>query len=162
MKVLKGLQLTFPIAGKFTFTDHFGTPRPYNAWGLIGTHEGFDAVALPVGRTARARAVADGAVTGVGYDPDFMGGWVELSHVYNGVAFFTRYHHLRQTPLVEGGYRLAGDGVGTIGDTGFTTGVHLHFMMLVEIGGRRRAIDPVPFFEPRIIDIAVNKGWARG
>lgn len=162
MEALKGLLLTFPIVGKFTFTDHFGTPRPYVAWGLRYTHEGFDAVALPVGRVARARAVYDGAVAGVGYDPEFMGGWVEMFHDWNGVGFYTRYHHLRQTPLDAGAGLRAGDEVGTIGDTGYTTGVHLHFMMLVESGGKKRAIDPVPFFDKKVIDLAINRGWARG
>lgn len=162
MELLKGLKLTFPIVGNFTFTDHFGTPRPYVAWGLSYTHEGFDAVALPVGRVARARAVFDGAVSGVGYDPEFMGGWVEMMHNWQGAPFWTRFHHLRQTPLEAGAGLHAGDEVGTIGDTGFTTGTHLHFMMLIEERGKRRAIDPVPFFDQRVIGIAIKTNWARG
>lgn len=146
MTTLKGLQLAFPVVGQYIVAELFAAPRPYVAWGLKYQHEGIDIAPLPVTRDARACAAYAGAVSGVGRDEEFMGTWVELFHNYEGAGFWTRYHHLRRAYVSPGGYRLAGDQIGLIGDTGYATGVHLHFMLLVERAGRRVAIDPLPFF----------------
>jgi murein DD-endopeptidase MepM/ murein hydrolase activator NlpD len=70
-------------------------------------------------------ASSDGVVTRVGTDPGY-GRFVELKHA-EGLT--TLYGHLdRVAPGVAAGVGIkAGKPVGLIGDTGTSTGVHLHF-----------------------------------
>lgn len=150
METLKGLRLTFPVQGDFIITDLFASPRPYKAWGLEFQHEGIDVAPLPAGRRARACAAYDGVISARGYDTEFMGGWTEMFHNYHGGHFYTRFHHMAEQPIEPGWFLKAGQTIGIIGDTGYATGVHLHFMVMVDRGGRRVPIDPLPFFDQSI------------
>jgi murein DD-endopeptidase MepM/ murein hydrolase activator NlpD len=87
-------------------------------WGRV--HEGID-FGAPVGTTVRA---ADGGkVTEVGWDGGF-GLSVMIDH---GAGFSTLYAHLSEA-LVEAGEDVyQGEQIATSGNTGFSTGPHLHF-----------------------------------
>ena len=81
-------------------------------------------------------AVAAGEVSRVGWQPDGYGHWIEIDH---GNGTRTRYAHLAGTPLVARGVRVTqGQQIGWMGDSGWATGVHLHF----EIHENGTLIDP--------------------
>ena len=70
-------------------------------------------------------AVADGVVTSSKYDGDGYGYYVTVEHA-DGMT--SLYAHLSRT-TVESGRVQAGDVLGRSGNTGSSTGPHLHFEM---------------------------------
>jgi murein DD-endopeptidase MepM/ murein hydrolase activator NlpD len=84
-------------------------------------------------------AVADGVVVRAGFDGAY-GRLVEIKHD-NGVS--TRYAHLSSISVKPGEKVERGDDIGRMGNTGRSTGPHLHFE--TRINGR--AIDPVRFWQ---------------
>ena len=127
------------------------------------THQGVD---LGASRGSPIHAAAGGVVTlvrcqattaggawwGCGQDgaPSILGcGWYsEITHADN---VMTRYCHQGQQPIVTVGQRVAaGQVIGYVGDTGNSSGPHLHFE--VHLNGDRTsagAVDPVPFMKER-------------
>jgi murein DD-endopeptidase MepM/ murein hydrolase activator NlpD len=103
--------------------------------GLSADHEGIDLVA-PYGTPVRAAAA--GTVMFVGR----VGGYGNLVDLRHRDGTVTRYAHLsRFAPgLQPGRFVRVGAPLGNVGSTGFSTGPHLHFEVLV--GGR--AVDPKP------------------
>ncbi|MFO1083269.1 MAG: M23 family metallopeptidase [Reyranellaceae bacterium] len=103
-------------------------------------HEGIDLVA-PVGTPIRA--AADGVVTGAGPNGPY-GNWVRLEHAGR---LATIYGHLEKfAPGIQPGAKVAqGDVIGSVGNTGHSTGAHLHF----ELRTDGRAVDPLrhPLFK---------------
>jgi murein DD-endopeptidase MepM/ murein hydrolase activator NlpD len=72
---------------------------------------------------------AKGTVTFVGWQGAY-GNCVTINH---GNAISTRYAHMEKTSVKEGQTVNRGDLIGTVGNTGRTTGPHLHYE--VRIGG---------------------------
>ena len=103
-------------------------------WGRL--HAGID-VGVPVGTTVRAsragRVVTAGWVGGYGY-------CVIIDH---GDGVSTRYGHLSQTIATVGQYVDQGEQIALSGNTGRSTGPHLHF----EIRINGEAVDPAPYLE---------------
>lgn len=118
-----------PVWGQITSTYGY---RP--KFGRI--HKGID-LAVHIGDTVRA--ALPGVVAKVAYDPRGYGHYVVLVH-NNGME--TRYAHL-QAPISTLGETLsAGDPLGLGGNTGNSTGPHLHF----EVRYRGTALDPASLF----------------
>jgi murein DD-endopeptidase MepM/ murein hydrolase activator NlpD len=82
-------------------------------------------------------AAADGLVTFSGWRMGY-GNAVEITHK-NG--FMTRYGHLSRTIAAEGNRVQAGDLIALLGNTGKSTGPHLHF----EVRRNDIALNPFPF-----------------
>ncbi len=95
-------------------------------------HWGID-WAVPTG--TRINAVADGKIVSVKNDPDGYGQWVEVEHA-GGIR--TRYAHLSAFSVKVGDKVARGQEVGLSGNTGRSTGPHLHF----EVRKDGRPIDP--------------------
>jgi murein DD-endopeptidase MepM/ murein hydrolase activator NlpD len=87
-------------------------------WGRI--HEGID-FGTPVGTTVRASD--GGKVTAVGYDGSF-GLTIEINH---GAGFSTLYAHLSKALVSVGDEVYQGQQIAESGNTGYSTGPHLHF-----------------------------------
>ncbi|MEI6288988.1 MAG: M23 family metallopeptidase [Chloroflexota bacterium] len=51
---------------------------------------------------------------------------------YNGRPLFTVYAHMRSTNVAIGELINTGDQIGEVGDTGYTTGPHLHFEVRID------------------------------
>lgn len=125
--------LSWPLDGKITVTQHFGdTSYSKKNTGLYNGngHRGIDlraAVGTPL------KASASGIIIGVG-DTDLncrgasYGRWVLIKHT-NGLA--TLYAHMDLIKAVAGQSVDRGQLIGYSGNTGFTTGPHLHFSVLV-------------------------------
>lgn len=94
----------------------------------IGFHAGTDFVpgyGTPVG------AIADGVVTWVGRDKTNFGYYVKIAHVIDGVRVDSLYAHLVDDSsdaygLYPGLEIKVGALIGDTGNTGFSTGPHLH------------------------------------
>jgi len=120
----------------------FGYRRdPFN--GHAAMHAGLD-FRGPVGTPIHS--AADGRVSFVGVRNGY-GKVVEVSH---GNGLLTRYAHTSGWKARAGQKVEAGDIIGLIGNTGRSTGPHLHFE--VRINGR--AVNPRPFLEtaPHVLE----------
>ncbi len=72
-------------------------------------------------------APAGGVVVEVGYRPDY-GNFVKIDH---GRGFSTMYAHLLKTSLKEGQPVKRGRVIGQVGNSGQSTGPHLHYAVFV-------------------------------
>ncbi|MBI3522289.1 MAG: peptidoglycan DD-metalloendopeptidase family protein [Chloroflexi bacterium] len=133
LAVFNGSKLPlWPIRGPLT--SGFG-PR----WG--GFHNGID-IAAPMFTTLRAACA--GEVTTVGRPYIASGDTAVVVIIACARNFGILYGHLddKKWPIVKVGQRVqAGDPIGYVGMTGWTTGPHLHFMTILN----GRAVDPMPY-----------------
>ena len=107
----------WPAHGEIT--DPFGLCR---SWDCSYRHRGLD---LALDYWEPIMASADGTVTFVGGDPYLGLGWyVEVDH---GHGWKTVYAHLVEFNVWQGQTVSRGDVVGYNGNTGYSTGPHLHF-----------------------------------
>lgn len=124
-------------------TQHFGqNPAVYQAFGLAG-HEGIDyrcEIGTPI------KAAADGVVFRRGslpgkYGPDKDQGpygiRVIVEHTWGSQKGYTIYAHLSSVSVQLGDRVQAGDVVGKSGNTGNSSGAHLHFSLI--LAGKRHA-----------------------
>ncbi|QZH76140.1 MAG: M23 family metallopeptidase [Erythrobacter sp.] len=127
-----------------SMSSGFGYRRdPFN--GSAAMHSGLD-FSAPHG--SPIHAAADGRVSFVGVKSGY-GNVVEISH---GSGMITRYAHMSRFTTRVGAQVEAGSVIGAIGNTGRSTGPHLHFE--VRINGR--AVNPRPFLEsaPHVLEEA--------
>jgi murein DD-endopeptidase MepM/ murein hydrolase activator NlpD len=125
---LWGSEFRPPLSGPRT--TGFGDRRDY-ADGHVTAHSGYD-VAAPAG--AAVLAAAAGVVSHVGALPQ-RGNVVILDH---GWGVYTVYAHLLEARAAEGQSVAQGQVVGLVGNTGLSTGPHLHW----EVRLRGQAVDP--------------------
>ncbi|WP_443747525.1 M23/M56 family metallopeptidase [Asticcacaulis solisilvae] len=126
-----------PVVGKLTarpidlpMTNAFG-PRKDPFTGKPGYHNGVDFKA-PVGTAVKA--AGDGIVSAV-YDHEHYGKVVEIDH---GNTLMTRYAHLDTQTVKVGDTVVAGQPIATSGNTGTSTGPHLH----VEVWKNHKPVNP--------------------
>ena len=102
-------------------SDHFGTPRSNS----VGYHTGVDFVAA-VGTIVGSSAA--GQVTVATWDPSY-GNWIEIDH---GGGYRSRYAHLNEIFVREGEWVQSNTYIGTVGNTGNSSGAHLHFEVIID------------------------------
>ena len=104
------------------FTSGFGMRRdPVD--GRRAFHQGID-ISAPAGKAVHA--TADGLIVRAGYYGE-LGNAVVLSH---GFGLTTRYGHLSRVTALPGQRVRRGDVIGYVGNTGRSTGYHLHYEVL--------------------------------
>jgi len=81
---------------------------------------------------------ADGVVSHVGRDVG-LGKLVRIDHLY---GYTTVYAHLSRITVKRGQHVKRGDLVGAVGNTGYSTGPHLHY----EVHYQGRAQNPLKYF----------------
>ncbi|MDI5986894.1 peptidoglycan DD-metalloendopeptidase family protein [Halomonas sp. M4R5S39] len=114
----------YPFAGSYRLSSNFNPRRKHPVTGRISPHRGTD-FAMPIGTPIQAPA--DGQVEKVGNHP-VAGRYVVVRHD-NG--YRTRYLHLSR-PLVNRGDRVSmGERIALSGNTGRSTGPHLHYEVIV-------------------------------
>lgn len=138
-KLPTGKGLTWPLS-KIVITQYFGDTSfsktgAYNGHG----HNGVD-FGTPIG--TQLYASADGVVMGTGNTDEACsrasyGKWILIKH-NNGLA--TLYGHLSVINVSAGQRVSTGDRIGLSGNTGYSTGPHLHFTVI--------AADAVRIFGP--------------
>ncbi|AJE46322.1 M23 family metallopeptidase [Celeribacter indicus] len=120
---------SLPLKNSFRYTSGFG-PR----WGRM--HEGTDfasAYGTPI------YATADGVVTFAGWQSGY-GRLVKIQHEF-GIE--TRYAHQSQI-MVKVGQRVSrGEQIGAMGNSGRSTGTHLHYE--IRVGGK--AVNPMIYIK---------------
>ena len=84
-------------------------------------HKGVD-IAAPKG--TGVFTAAEGEVIRTGYEPGGYGNFIEVRHP-NGMS--TVYGHLSRIDVGHGEAVAAGQRIGLVGSTGYSTGPHLHF-----------------------------------
>ncbi|MFC0339115.1 murein DD-endopeptidase [Kushneria avicenniae] len=113
----------YPFKGHYRISSPFNLKRHHPITGRISPHKGTD-FAMPVGSTVRAPA--DGRVTKVVNHP-LAGKYIVITHD-NG--YQTRYLHLSK-PEVKPGQRVKmGQEIAKSGNTGRSTGAHLHYEII--------------------------------
>jgi murein DD-endopeptidase MepM/ murein hydrolase activator NlpD len=127
---------------------HITTLYEYR-WGEF--HPGLD-LATAWGRPFYA--AAGGTVVLARYNGGY-GNNIQIDHG-NGVV--TLYGHASKLVVKEGDRVEAGQMIGRIGDTGYSTGPHLHFEVLVN----GETTNPVPFLLSRGVDITKRVEAATG
>ncbi len=111
----------WPVKG--WVTSGFG-PRISPFTGQLAMHDGLDIGAQP---NAPVYAPANGVVSAVGSDPK-MGNVVAIEH---GYGLESQYGHLTKALVKQGQKVKRGDLIGLVGNTGLSTGPHLHYMVKV-------------------------------
>lgn len=125
--------LGWPVAESTPITSGFGE-RDHPLLGGKRLHTGVD-LGLPIG--SPVRAVADGVVRRASEDP--VNGRVLIIDHGNGVS--TAYCHNSKLKVEEGALVQRGDLIAESGNTGRSTGPHLHYQ--VELG--ETPVDPLRF-----------------
>jgi murein DD-endopeptidase MepM/ murein hydrolase activator NlpD len=124
-----------PVKDSFRWTSGFGYRKDPKGYGNR-MHEGTDmagSVGTPI------YATADGTITYAGWDSGY-GRLVKIQHDF-GIE--TRYAHMSQL-RVEVGQRVSrGDRIGDMGNSGRSTGTHLHYE--VRLSGT--AVNPMTFIK---------------
>jgi murein DD-endopeptidase MepM/ murein hydrolase activator NlpD len=111
-----------PVEG--AISSYFGTRRSYNGSPYTSYHSGVD---FNVGRGTLVRAPADGVVL-MAEPLVVRGNVVVLDH---GQGVLTGYWHLSAFDVEVGDVVQAGDVIARVGNTGLSTGSHLHWEMWI-------------------------------
>jgi murein DD-endopeptidase MepM/ murein hydrolase activator NlpD len=119
----RAVQWPFPVG--VPISDGFG---PRESPGGIGStdHKGVD---FTPGQGTSVQSVADGVVrTVVPSDGGGLGVYVVIDHVVDGQPVSSTYGHMLpgSTAVTEGQLVKVGQPVGRVGNTGTSTGAHLH------------------------------------
>lgn len=118
------LPTALPLSQDFSITSGFGV-RADPMTHQPSMHEGIDFVA-PVGTPVLA--TADGKVLRSG----FSGAYGEMVDVLHADGFVSRYAHLSRRHVNEGDKVERGQLLGLLGNTGRSTGPHLHYEVMYQ------------------------------
>lgn len=114
-----------PVVGSYWISS-------YHGWNGSSGHKGYD-YAQGCGNVVRA--VANGTVYYVGSTKDIYGAkMIMIVHNYNGRKLFSTYAHLSGYAVRENQEVYAGQTIGYVGTTGWSTGCHLHLEMSLDVG----------------------------
>ncbi|KFE34998.1 M23 family metallopeptidase [Thioclava atlantica] len=123
------LPFAMPVKSHFRFSSPFGW-----RWGRM--HEGVD-MAAPIG--TKVYSPADGVVIAAEWERGY-GNIVKIRH---GFGITTRYGHLNKIRVKVGQKVSQGDWIADMGNTGHSTGPHLHYE--IRISGK--PINPMTFIK---------------
>ena len=138
--ILSEIPSVWPVRGGIGhFTQKFGlSPDPFT--GMAHMHTGVDISTYRQGDPIIA--AADGQVALIAYEPNGFGNYIVIRHQH---GFYTRYAHMLSFRVEAGQQVKQGDVIGYIGNTGRSTGPHLHYE--VHIGSD--VVDPVKYLNIR-------------
>ncbi|MBA1335235.1 MAG: hypothetical protein HPY66_0857 [Firmicutes bacterium] len=131
--------MVIPVDGPIT--SGYGI-RVHPVFNTEKKHEGIDigaAIGSPV------RAALEGTVEEVKKD-DYYGNLIVINH---GDGIKTVYGHLGEVNVVSGQEVAQGEIIGSVGNTGMSTGSHLHF----EVWKNGKAVDPAGEFGSTLKDM---------
>ena len=120
-----------PLNENFQYTSGFG-PR----WGTM--HYGTDMAAK---HGSAILATADGVINFAGWEK----GYGKLIKIKHDFGYETRYAHLSKISVSVGQRISQGDRIGKMGNTGRSTGTHLHY----EIRRNGKPINPMKYIRAR-------------
>lgn len=129
-----------PIAAQYETTSPFGQRRAYVGGQFADYHAGQD-FGAPVGVTVTAPAAG---IVALAEPLQVRGNAVLIDH---GLGIFTGYWHLSELRVAVGQQVAAGDLIGLVGNTGLSTGAHLHWEMRIY----GVAVNPMQFLEEPLL-----------
>ena len=136
-EVLSAVPLGKPVWSFWVSSPHGWRNDPFRKTKVY--HKGIDMAA----RTGnKIKVMAKGKVIRAGTASGY-GKLVEIDH---GNGFKTKYGHMNKIYVEKGQYVEAGDEVGEVGNTGRSTGPHLHYEILY----KGHDVDPMPFMKAKI------------
>ncbi len=142
----------YPVNPKtVTLTSPFGA-RFHPVRKTIIFHEGVD-LAGPAGQPVYA--TGDGVVESTQINFSGYGNVIVIDH---GFGYKTRYAHLKEIKVTAGQVVIRGDKIGTLGNSGLSTGPHLHY----EVIYRGTQINPWNYLNPDISPEEYNKQARNG
>lgn len=130
------LPVGLPLLGEFQVSSGYGV-RIDPLRGVPSMHEGMDFIAPP---GTPVLAAAAGVVT----RSEWAGDYGQLVEVAHGEHYKTRYAHLRLRQAEVGQTVARGQALGELGNTGRSTGPHLHY----EVEHMGRVLDPTKALSP--------------
>ncbi|MBD2810224.1 murein DD-endopeptidase MepM [Xenorhabdus sp. Vera] len=130
--------LRFPTTKQFRVSSSFNPRRLNPVTGRITSHRGVD-FAMPIGTPVLA--VGDGEVIVAKFD-GAAGNFIAIRH---GRQYTTRYMHLRKLLVKPGQKVKRGERIALSGNTGRSTGPHLHF----EFWDNQQPVNPLTAKLPR-------------
>ena len=135
-KMLKAIPSIQPINNRdlTRIASGFGM-RMHPIYKILKMHKGMDFTA-PVG--TEIYATGDGVIEKVGW----TGGYGKTILINHGYGYKTRYAHCSKFKCKKDQKVNRGDHIGYVGNTGQSTGPHLHY----EVFKNKRQINPVNFF----------------
>lgn len=108
-----------PLKGGYYISSRYGwRDNPFSGYRTF--HNGID---MATSRGTSVYAALDGTVSRAGYDVTY-GNYIIISH-HSG--YQTMYAHLNTILTTRGKYVTSSTRIGTVGNTGQSTGPHLHF-----------------------------------
>lgn len=119
-----GGTLSYPVNGPIT--SQYGM-RVHPVTGVYKLHDGTD---FGVGCGTPIRAAASGTVMDQYYNGAYGNRVILNNDTKRGVSVVTTYNHLSRFAVSAGSKVSRGQVIGYVGSTGYSTGCHLHFMVL--------------------------------
>jgi murein DD-endopeptidase MepM/ murein hydrolase activator NlpD len=130
----------WPVSGRIT-SSYGRRIHPFTGTSIF--HEGLD---IANSQWTPVRATADGMVDEVVHKL-YYGNMVILQH--HATGYTTRYAHLVSANVEPGKFVSRGEVIGYMGNTGRSTGPHLHY----EVRRQGRPLDPLEYILPTSIVI---------
>ncbi|WP_434998741.1 murein DD-endopeptidase MepM [Pectobacterium brasiliense] len=130
--------MRFPTMKQFRISSNFNPRRLNPVTGRVAPHKGVD-FAMPVG--SPVLAVGDGEVV-IAKRSGAAGNYVAIRH---GRQYTTRYMHMHRILVKPGQKVKRGDRIGLSGNTGRSTGPHLHYEFWIN----QQAVNPLTAKLPR-------------
>lgn len=110
-------------------------------------------------------AIAQGSIRSAGYDKS-AGNYVTVKHLDGTIS---KYYHLLENmsgKLKVGQAVNAGDNIGKIGNTGQSSGAHLHMEIEVnDANGKKTTVDPIKYLQNNVtsaVQLGVDNGLTTG
>ena len=136
----------YPFKGHHRITSPFNLARRHPITKRISPHKGVD-FGMPVGTPVYS--TGDGVVTRVKNHP-YAGKYIEIRHEGR---YLTRYMHLSRFTVKRGDKVKRGERIALSGNTGRSTGPHLHY----EIHIKGRAVNPLTAKIPLAVSVPKGK-----
>lgn len=108
--------------------------------GELYIHSGLDISTYYSGNSIIA--TGDGRVVEVGYAPKGLGNYISIKHSY---GYYSVYGHLEKISVRIGQQVTSGETIGRLGNTGLSTGPHLHYGIVIGTS----VVDPINFLDER-------------
>lgn len=124
--------MRFPIKKKYRISSNFNLHRLHPITGYVIPHRGVD-FAIPIGTPVLV--VGDGKVI-ITKKSIYAGNYITIKHNNN---YITKYMHLKKILVKKGQIIKMGDKIALSGNTGRSTGPHLHY----EIWIHSTAVNPL-------------------
>jgi murein DD-endopeptidase MepM/ murein hydrolase activator NlpD len=134
--------MNYPFSGTYPITQKFGVGSGYSTTcRKDGTHNGLD-FGVPEGTPILA--IEDGTIILAGPDSGYKGGYGQHVRTKNSKGGGVIYGHMKRLDVKAGQIVKAGDKLGISGNTGWSTGPHLHLEIRTDITRCNTCVDPLP------------------